>query len=444
MTDVELPHDLEAEMAALGAAMLSEESAAAVVEKLTPRHFYRPAHQVVFEAVRDLLNQSKVVEYLSVKAELERRRTDERELVDPALLFAMTDLVTTAGHIGFYLDRLVDLRYRRSLILEGTALRRLGYRTDLERDDVAAQAYQVLERAAGVPQHKSGRSLAELVYPYLDRLEDKTPQPGVTTGWKDLDSLLVKVRPGQFIVIGARPGMGKSVLMVNMAMHVGLKLGKPVLFCSLEMSEDELMDRVFANKAKVNLHALLNKQLDEGAWERVEKRAAEMTAAEHFVIDDDTELTIPKLRGKLSAMRRADTMPAVVFVDYLQLMTPAQKAESREREISAMSRGIKLLAKEFQVPIVVGCQLNRDLEKRASKRPTKADLRESGSLEQDADVVILLHREDVYEPESPRPGEIDLIVDKHRQGPTAVITAAFQGHYARIADMAADEPSSTR
>ncbi|MBO4273111.1 replicative DNA helicase [Microbispora triticiradicis] len=444
MTHRELPHDLEAEMAALGEAMLSGESAALVVEKLTSQHFYRAAHQVVFEAVRDLLNDSKTVEYLSVKAELERRRSDEREVVDPAILFAMTDLVTTAGHIGFVLDRLEDFRYRRSLILEGGALTRLGYRTDLDRDDVAAQAYQVLERAAGVPQHTSGRSLAELVYPYLDRLEDKTPQPGVTTGWKDLDSLLVKVRPGQFIVVGARPGMGKSVLMVNMALHVGLTLGQPVLFCSLEMSEGELMDRVFANRAKVNLHALIRKNLDEDAWDRVGKRAAEMAAAEHVVIDDDEHLTIPKLRGKLSAMRRAGHPPAVVFVDYLQLMSTSQKAESRQQEVSAHSRALKLLAKECDVPIVAGCQLNRESEKRANRRPTKADLRESGAIEQDADVVILLHREDVYEPETPRRGEIEFIVDKHRQGPTGVITAAFQGHYARIADMAADEPSSTR
>ncbi|MCT9932419.1 replicative DNA helicase [Planotetraspora sp. A-T 1434] len=444
MTNLELPHDLEAEMACLGAAMLSSDSAALVVEKLTPRHFYRPAHQVVFEAIAELLNQSKVVEPLSVKAQLEHRRSQEREVVDPATLLEMVESVISANHITVYLDRLEDLRYRRALILEGGALTRLGYRTDLERDDVAAQAYQVLERAAGVPQHTSGRSLAELVYPYLDRLEDKTPQPGVTTGWHDLDALLVKVRPGQFIVIGARPGMGKSVLMVNMALHVGLKLNQPVLFCTLEMSEDELLDRIFANRAKVNLHALLNKRLDEDAWERVGKRAAEMAAAEHFVIDDDTEMTVAKLRGKLSAMRRAGRPPAVVFVDYLQLMSTSQKVESRQQEISTYSRQLKLLAKEFEVPIVAGCQLNRESEKRVSKRPTKADLRESGAIEQDADVVILLHREDVYEPDSPRRGEIDLIVDKHRQGPTATITAAFQGHYARISDMAADEPSSAR
>ncbi|MCC5574532.1 replicative DNA helicase [Microtetraspora sp. AC03309] len=441
MSADELPHDIEAEEACLGAAMLSPDSAALLVEQLTSRHFYRPAHQVIFESVAELVNRSVPVEPLSVKVQLEKRAAGE--VVDTRVLIEMIQSVTSAGHVGFYVDRLKDLLYRRDLILEGARLTRLGRRVDLDRDDVTEEARKVLDRVTGVDTPNTGKPLSELIYPFLDRLESKAVDAGVTTGWADLDHLLIKLRPGQLIVVGARPGMGKSVLMVNMALHVGLKLGQRVLFVSLEMSEDEILARIIAHQAKVTLHNLQAKTLDEDAWARVEKRAAEMASADHIVIDDDPGMTIASLRATLSKARRAGQLPAIVFVDYLQLMTSPRKSENRQQEVSEISRSLKLLAKDFDVPIVVGSQLNRGPEMRANKRPTKADLRESGSLEQDADVVILLHREDAYEPESPRAGEIDLIVDKHRQGATATITAAFQGHYARIADME-PEPVGSR
>lgn len=433
----ELPHDLEAERVVLGAAMLSPESAGLAVGALRSWHFYRPAHQVVFECIGDLIARSAPVSAITVKSELEPRRSRDGEQVNPRVLVECLEAVTIPGHIGYYLEILKAHHYRRELFHAGRSLQRLGLHAAADLDDVAEQARKILDEVAGVPEaSSSAKPVSTLIGPFLDRLEGKAPEAGVTTGWRDLDSLLGKVRPGQFIVIAARPGMGKSVLMVNMALHVGLRLGLPVLFNSLEMSADELMTRVIAHEAGVSLHKLISRDLNPDDWTRIAKRQAMLDGADRLIIDDDANLTLAGLRARLSSMRRAGSLPAVVFVDYIQLMGSSKKPENRQQEVSEISRGLKLLAKDMQVPIVVGAQLNRGPELRTNKRPTKADIRESGSLEQDADVVILLHREDEYDRESPRAGEVDLIVDKHRQGATATITAAFQGHYSRIADMA--------
>jgi replicative DNA helicase len=432
--DVVLPHDLDAEEIVLGAAMISPEAAGLAVDALTSKHFYRPAHQVVFEAVVSLVEQSMPVSPVSVKAALEQAANGAA--VDPLVLVAMTERVPVAGHPGYYLARLEDLFRRRSLVLAGRQLTDLGQNTALDAEDVAEQARLIIDRAAGSEDKTGGRSVADIIGPFLDRLESRTEDPGVTTGWVDLDGLLTKLRPSQLVVIGARPGMGKSVFMINLALHVGVKLGQPVLFASLEMSEDELMTRVVAHMAGVSLHTLQQRRLTDDDLVRIAKRTAELNATEHLILDDNPNLTIAGLRAKLAAMRRSGHPAALVCVDYLQLMTSPRRSDNRQQEVSEISRSLKLLAKDFEVPIVVGSQLNRGPEQRANKRPTKADLRESGALEQDADVVILLHREDAYEPESPRAGEIDLVVDKHRQGATATITCAFQGHYSRIADMA--------
>lgn len=434
---MQLPHDLEAEKATLGAAMQSSTAAALVVESLTSRHFHRAAHQVVFEAIVSLADQSIVVNPLSVKAEMERRK-DAGEVVDPMALLEMVETVPVAGDISFNVRRLEDQRFRRELIMSGVRLTALGRQGDLDTDDLAEAARKLFDQVAGTSEASSGVPLSELIGPYLDQLESEAPDIGVTTGWKDMDALVTKLRPGQLVVLGARPGMGKSVFMINMALHVGVTLGQPVFFASLEMSKNELLARVVAHQAKVTLHNLQQRTLSDDDWTRVAKKTAQLSTVEHLIIDDNASTSIAHLRARLSSMRRSGNPAAIVFVDYLQLMTSSKRTENRQQEVSDLSRNLKLLAKDMEVPIVVGSQLNRDCEKRSDKRPLKSDLRESGSLEQDADLVILLHREDAYDRESPRAGEIDLIVDKHRQGATATITAAFQGHYSRIADMATE------
>lgn len=435
----ELPHDLEAERAVLGAAMLSPEAAGLVVDGLTPRHFYRAAHQVVFECIDALTGRAEPVEAVAVKAELERRRPTG-EQVNPLMLFDMTASVVVTANTGYYVQRLNECHYRRELFMAGKRLKALGLNGGADVDDVADQAGKILDAVSGVSRTASGRPLSESMPDFLTRLEVKAEDRGVTTGWRDLDGLLGKLRPGHFVVIGARPRMGKSLAMGNMAMHAGVDLKQPVLFASLEMSEDEIQSRMLAHRGKVVLNKIQNRVFGDDDWIRLATAGAELSGADRLIIDDEPGISVARLREKLSAMRRAGEPAAVVFVDYVQLMVSPKKTESRQQELSEISRSLKLLAKEYEVPIVAGAQLNRGPEQRTNKRPMLGDLRESGALENDADVVILLHREDAYEPESPRAGEIDLIVAKNRHGPTGTITAAFQGHYSRIADMA-PEPS---
>jgi replicative DNA helicase len=228
-------------------------------------------------------------------------------------------------------------------------------------------------------------------------------------------------------------------VLADLAYHVGIKLGLPVYVNTLEMSEKEFMDLLVAYDAKVNLTRLIEPELlTDDDWSRLSGSLSRMATADTLIIDDDPHMGVMRIRETLREMRRSGQPAALVCIDYLQLMEMAGKAENRQLEVSAISRSLKLLAKEFEVPIVIGSQLNRNVEQRADKRPNASDLRESGSVEQDSDVVILLYREDHYDPESPRAGEIDFIVDKHRSGPRGTVTLAFQGHYSRIVDMAFD------
>ncbi|MGW0837113.1 replicative DNA helicase [Streptomyces prunicolor] len=273
-----------------------------------------------------------------------------------------------------------------------------------------------------------GDSLMRAVTP--PTREDRVP-----TGFVDLDSLFSGgFAPGQFVVIGARPAMGKTTLAQDFARGAAIAAKIPTLFESLEMAKPELSDRILCAEARIPHHHLKQGIVSDVDMARAARRAPTIAEAPLF-INDSALLSLPVLRGRVRNLARTKGL-RLVIVDYLQLMQ-APKAESRQQAVAELSRGLKLLARDFNLTVVVLCQLNRGPEHRTEKKPVVSDLRESGAIEQDADIVILLHREDAYEKESSRAGEADLIVGKHRGGPTATITAAFQGHFARFSDMAA-------
>jgi replicative DNA helicase len=431
------PNDVAAEQCVLGSMLLSPNAIADVVELVQARDFYRPAHQIVFERILDLYGRGNPVDAITVKDEL-LKRGELNRIGEAPYLHTLVASVPTAASAGYYAKIVSEKARLRRLIEVGTQIVSLGQETN---DDDAGHAVELaqklLDEAGSSVTSSTAQSVADLISPYMDLLETGGDQRGVTTGWVDVDSLLIRLRPGQLIVIGARPGQGKSVAAVDLAYHVGVKLGRPVYVNTLEMATKDFMDRLVAYDAKVNLTRLIEpKLLDESDWGRLAGSISRMAAADNLVIDDDPHMGVAHIRAALRSMRRSGKPAALVCIDYLQLMRTAGKAENRQLEVGELSRSLKLLAKEYEVPIVVAAQLNRGPEHRADKRPTKADLRESGSIENDADVVILLHREDAYDKESPRAGEIDFIVDKNRQGPCATITLAFQGHYSRIVDMA--------
>ena len=257
---------------------------------------------------------------------------------------------------------------------------------------------------------------------------------GVPTGFADLDDLTNGLHPGQMIIVAARPGAGKSTLALDFCRAASIHNNMASAIFSLEMTRSEITMRLLSAEARVPLNHIRNGNMADEDWTKLARKMGEVSRAPMF-IDDSPNMTMMEIRAKARRLKQRHDLRLIV-IDYMQLMTSGKKVESRQLEVSEFSRQIKLLAKELEIPIVALSQLNRGPEQRSDKRPMLCDLRESGSLEQDADMVVLLHREDMYEQESTRPGEADLIVAKHRNGPTRDITVAFQGHYSRFVDMA--------
>jgi archaellum biogenesis ATPase FlaH len=290
--------------------------------------------------------------------------------------------------------------------------------------------------------HVSTRPLVELLPAALDEIEAAGSRGGATTGvptgFADLDALTNGLHPGQLIVIAGRPGLGKSVLALGIARAAAIGAGLTTAIFSLEMGHTEITARLLSAEARVQLYSMRSGQMSEDDWIRLAQRMSELVDVPLFV-EDWPKMPVSRIRAICRNLKQHHDL-RLVIVDYLQLMASPGRAQNRETAVAEISRSLKLLAKELGVPIVAVSQLNRGPEQRTDKRPLLADLRESGALEQDSDVVILIHREDFYEPESPRAGEADLIVAKHRNGPTATVTVAFQGHYARFVDMAPAPP----
>lgn len=256
---------------------------------------------------------------------------------------------------------------------------------------------------------------------------------GLRIPWLDLAKILNPLRAGQLVIVGARPAVGKSIIGLGFAMAAAIEDELPAVFFSLEMSKSELMIRVLSAQGRIPITHLIRGTMDDEAWQRVSKVLAKV-GEKPLYLDDSANLTVASIRSKARRLKARGGLSLIV-VDYLQLMPTGVKAENRQTAVAEMSRGLKLLARELDVPVIALSQLNRSLEGRADKRPTLSDLRESGAIEQDADVVLLLHRDDLYDHESPKAGEMDVIVAKQRQGATGVASLAFQGGYVRAVDM---------
>ena len=438
-----MPHNPGAEAAVLGGMLLARSAVEEVLDlRVSGLEFYVPAHETVFEAIAALHARGGVADAVTVAAELQQRG-ELGKLGGPVFLHDLIDSVPTAANAGHYAEILRQLRKRRRVIEAGTRCVQMGYETD---DD---DADEIIDRAqAEVFALSSDREKDEELSSFEEMdelLEDieNGAEDGVPTGLTDLDRLTHGLQPGQMIVVAARPALGKSTLATDWHRETSIKRGEHSILFSLEMGRREIRKRILAAEARVPLHHLYPGQMTDRDWDRIREHRVRVASAPLHIVDD--LFTFNEIRAKARKLARKHPL-RLITVDYLQLIGGAGKANAnREQEVSAASRGLKLLAKELHVPIVAVAQLNRGPEQRQDKKPVKSDLRESGSLEQDADVVILIHREDAYEKESPRAGEADLIVDKHRNGPTSIITVAFQGHYSRFVDMRREDdwsPSS--
>ena len=430
------PQNLEAEQSVLGGMLLSKNAIADVVEVLRSNDFYKPAHGTIYDVVIDLYGRGDPADVVSVMAELTRQGQLERAGGGP-YLHTLVSTVPTAANAGYYAHIVAEQAILRRLVEAGTRIVQLGYSNRGDVDDTVDRAQQAIFEVTERRTSEDYIALGQLLQPTLDEIEaiggrDGT-MAGVPTGFADLDALTNGLHPGNLVIIAARPAVGKSTMGLDIARCAAIKNGMPAAIFSLEMSRNEITMRLLSAEARVNLQHMRTGRMSDDDWSRLARRMGEVAEAPLY-IDDSPNLTMMEIRAKARRLRQRHNLQLIV-VDYMQLMSSPKRVENRQQEVSEISRSLKLLAKELEIPVVAISQLNRSPEQRADKRPQLSDLRESGSLEQDSDVVILLYREDLFERESPRAGEADFIVAKHRNGPTGTVTVAFQGHYSRFVDM---------
>lgn len=431
------PQDLDAERSVLGAMMLSTDAVAEVSEILRPNDFYSPGHELVYTAITDLFAAGEPADAITVTSMLDRRKELSRT-GGAAEIHTLVQSVPTAANASFYAEIVAEKAILRRIVNVGAKISQMGFNADGEVEDIVneaqAEIYKVGENRSGEDYVALGDILAETI----DEIEAASTAgdgiSGVPTNFDEFDELTQGLHGGQMVVIAARPAVGKSTMGLDFARAAAIGHGMTAAFFSLEMSKTEIAMRLLSAEATISLQDLRKGTLDEGQWRKMALTLQKLNEAPFF-IDDSPNMSMMEIRAKCRRLKQQHNLKMVVL-DYLQLMSSGKRVESRQQEVAEFSRALKLLAKELEVPVIALSQLNRGSEQRTDKRPQISDLRESGSIEQDADMVILLHREDMYDKESPRAGEADLIVAKHRNGPTKTIELAFQGHYSRFANMA--------
>ena len=431
------PHDVAAEQCVLGGMLMSKDAISDVMETIKAQDHYRPAHQLVHEAILELYGRGEPADAVTV-SDLLNKRGELGRVGGGSYLHTLIASVPTAANAGYYARIVRERAILRRLVEVGTRIVQLGYTGDGDADELVDRAQA---EVYGVTEHRVSEdylALSDIMPGALDEIEAIGSRgggiTGVPTGFADLDALTNGLHAGQMIVIAARPAMGKSTLALDFARAAAIRNNMTTVVFSLEMGRNEITMRLLSAESRVSLQSMRTGQMNDDDWARLARRMSEVADAPLF-IDDSPNMSMMEIRAKCRRLKQRHDLKFII-IDYLQLMSSPRRVENRQQEVSELSRSLKLLAKELQVPVVALSQLNRGPEQRTDKKPLLSDLRESGSIEQDADMVILLHREDAYEKESPRAGEADLIVAKHRNGPTATITVAFQGHYSRFVDMA--------
>jgi len=432
------PHNLEAEQSVLGSMMLSKTAVAEVLEKLRPDDFYREAHIRIAEAAHDLFSSGEPVDAITVPDELERRGQLESVGGRP-YVHTLVASVPHPGNASFYARIVTEHATLRRLIDAATRISQQCYDVPDDIEDMVNRAGELIYGVAAGRIRTDFIPIRELLsesMEALDRLSrHDSDVTGVPTGFRDLDARLSGLQPQNLILVAARPAMGKSSFVMNIAHSVSLHEQIPVVVFSLEMSQIEIVQRLICSEARVDTKALRNGKLNEAEWQRVSQAVGRLDAAKLF-IDDSPSISMMEIRAKCQRLKRHGNL-GLVIVDYIQLMTSTRRTENRVQEVSEISRSLKILAKELNVPVLAVSQLSRQPEQGGGdRRPHLAHLRESGSLEQDADVVMFVYRDEMYNQDSPARGEAEIIVAKHRNGPTGVDKLAFQGQYTKFADLA--------
>ncbi|MBN9398078.1 replicative DNA helicase [Candidatus Saccharibacteria bacterium 47-87] len=432
------PQNLDAEMSLLGAILIDEETLADITEHVKPKDFYDKRHAIIFDAIMRLYEKNKPVDLLTLTDEL-KRKNEIDEIGGSAYLTELTNYVPTAAHAESYAEIVAQKAVRRRLIKASGEISELGYDENTTTQELLQQAEAELFSVSDQSLKQDLISLESILTDSFDRLEElhrnKGSLRGVRTGYRDLDNMTAGLQRSDLIILAARPAMGKTTLVTNLAYNVATIAKQPVLFFSLEMSKEQLVDRMLADASGVDSWNIRTGNLSDDDFSKLSDAMGEMAEAPIY-IDDTPGLSVLEMRTK--ARRAAHDQPlGLIIIDYLQLMQGSGRDNgNRVQEVSEISRGLKLIARELNVPVIALSQLSRSVESRSPQIPQLADLRESGSIEQDADIVMFIYREAYYNPETERENITDLIIAKHRNGPVGKVELYF--HPERLRFMSLD------
>jgi replicative DNA helicase len=416
--------------------LLSQEAVAEVVEEIAGVDFYAGKHELIYNAILNLFGRGEPTDVIAVTDELNKQGNLLRA-GGSDYLHSLASYVPTAANAGYYAKIVGDKAILRRLIDAGTRIAQSGYDSQGEVEDLVNQAQAEVYKVSSQSSKEDYVGLSDSLEAAIHDIELAQNRggemTGTPTGFTDLDAYTHGLHPGQLIIVAARPAVGKSTFALDIARNASVRHNQATIFFSLEMGRSEIAMRMLSAESSIYLQSMRKGTISEGDWTRLAAVRGRINDAPLY-IDDSPNMSLVEIRAKCRRLAQQVDLKLVI-IDYIQLMSSGKKVESRQQEVSEFSRALKLLAKELGLPVVALSQLNRQAEQSKDKRPELSHLRESGSLEQDADVVVLLHREGIYERDHPRAGEADLILAKQRNGPTGTVTVAFHGQYSRFVNM---------
>lgn len=432
------PQNIEAEQSVLGAMLIEREAISKVAEFLRKEDFYREAHRLVYNAMLQLFNKNDAIDLITVTEYL--RKEEKLESAGGiAFITSLANCVPTAANVLYHARIVEEKALLRQLINSATEIAGMGYEAT---EDVANILDEAEKKILGVSNRKVGQDftpIKSIIFQAIDKIEQlyesKGGITGLATGFKDLDQLTSGLQPSDLILIAARPSMGKTAFVLNIAQHIAIREKQPVAFFSLEMSKEQLVQRMLCAEAPIDSQRVRIGQLEDKDWPKLIKAADRLSSSPIF-IDDTPGITVVELRAKARRLKIEHGLKLII-IDYLQLMqggTSGRGGENRQQEISEISRSLKSLARELNVPVIALSQLSRSVESRQVKKPMLSDLRESGSLEQDADIVSFLYRDDYYNPDTEKKNITEVIIAKHRNGPVDTVQLFFHKQFTKFAD----------
>jgi len=434
------PQNIEAEQSILGAILLENEALSKVLEILSPEDFYRESHRKIFNVMLGLFDKNEAIDLITVTDVL-KRSNDLDAVGGVTYLSSLVTQVPTSANVRYHSKIVKEKALLRALLRSATEIAARVYESSLEADEMVDQAERTIFDISDKRTKTSFYTLKDVIkssFEMIEHLYDKKEAiTGIPSGFGDLDALTTGFQPGDLVVIGGRPSMGKTALGLNIAQHVGLEMREPIAIFSLEMSKEQLALRMLCSEAMVDSNSVRKGFIRKEDWHKLTSAAGKLAEAPIF-IDDSSSITVLEMRAKARRLKMEHGGLSLVIVDYLQLMRSRGGFERREQEISEISRSLKGLAKELRVPVIALSQLNRGVEQRHDRRPTLADLRESGAIEQDADVIIFLYRDRVYNKENTS-DKAEVIIAKQRNGPTDTVHLTFLSHCTRFVSHADTE-----